>query len=351
MTTSAFSNASSNVIRGVLYFSPSCPACHAVMEEILPPLVEKYGDQLDIVGIDISIPAGQQLYMDMVSTFGLPDERLGVPTMIVGSHVLFGRYEIEEQLPGLIEQGLTARGIDWPTVPGLAGVLAAQPSSETSSVNQNTKPSEESNQPGFIKAFLRDPVANSVAVIVLIALIVIAIAVLISYLQGADHKFVHFPDFIIPLFALAGLGIAGYLSYVEFAGAKAVCGPVGNCNSVQESSYARLFGVLPIGLLGVAGYFVILATWLAKKIRLFASQNFFTLALWGLAWFGVLFSIYLTTLEPFVIGATCAWCIGSAIIMGLMLLATTAPAKEALRIDYDLDDEEEFQALTEKTRV
>jgi uncharacterized membrane protein len=37
---------------------------------------------------------------------------------------------------------------------------------------------------------------------------------------------------------------------------------------------------------------------------------------------GVLFSIYLTFLEPFVIGATCAWCLSSAVIMTLLLLTT-----------------------------
>ena len=38
---------------------------------------------------------------------------------------------------------------------------------------------------------------------------------------------------------------------------------------------------------------------------------------------GVLFSIYLTFLEPFVIGATCAWCLSSAVIMTLLLLLVT----------------------------
>jgi uncharacterized membrane protein len=33
-----------------------------------------------------------------------------------------------------------------------------------------------------------------------------------------------------------------------------------------------------------------------------------------------LFSIYLTALEPFVIGATCAWCLSSAVIVTLLLM-------------------------------
>ena len=34
---------------------------------------------------------------------------------------------------------------------------------------------------------------------------------------------------------------------------------------------------------------------------------------------GTLFSIYLTLLEPFVIGAACPWCLASAILMTLLL--------------------------------
>jgi uncharacterized membrane protein len=43
-----------------------------------------------------------------------------------------------------------------------------------------------------------------------------------------------------------------------------------------------------------------------------------------LAFLGTLFSIYLTFLEPFVIGATCMWCLSSAALM-LALLWLTVP--------------------------
>jgi hypothetical protein len=42
-------------------------------------------------------------------------------------------------------------------------------------------------------------------------------------------------------------------------------------------------------------------------------------ALLGMTTFGTLFSIYLTFLEPLVIGATCAWCLSSANINTLQL--------------------------------
>jgi len=51
-------------------------------------------------------------------------------------------------------------------------------------------------------------------------------------------------DLLTPALSIIGLGVAGYLTYVETQAVPAVCGPVGDCNAVQTSSYATLFGVL-----------------------------------------------------------------------------------------------------------
>jgi uncharacterized membrane protein len=44
---------------------------------------------------------------------------------------------------------------------------------------------------------------------------------------------------------------------------------------------------------------------------------------------GTLFSIYLTFLEPFVIGATCAWCLASSIIMAAILWLAAPQGRQA----------------------
>lgn len=44
-------------------------------------------------------------------------------------------------------------------------------------------------------------------------------------------------------------------------------------------------------------------------------------ALVAMTFAGSAFSIYLTFLEPFVIGATCAWCLTSAVLMTVLLVA------------------------------
>jgi uncharacterized membrane protein len=137
---------------------------------------------------------------------------------------------------------------------------------------------------------------------------------------------------LIPLLCLVGIGVAGYLSYVETAQVEAVCGPVGDCNTVQQSEYARLFGVLPIGILGMLGYVLILLAWAVARFGKGKPVIYARLALLGLAALGVLFSIYLTFLEPFVIGATCAWCLTSAIIMTVLLWLSLTPARAAYRV-------------------
>jgi uncharacterized membrane protein len=96
---------------------------------------------------------------------------------------------------------------------------------------------------------------------------------------------------------------------------------------VQQSEYAKLFGTLPIGVLGVIGYVLIIAAFFVQRFSQGALKENAIFLVWGFSLFGTLFSIYLTFLEPFVIGATCAWCITSALLMTALLIITTPQAK------------------------
>ena len=165
----------------------------------------------------------------------------------------------------------------------------------------------------------------TLAMVVLVGMIISLLYTLGRLLYGVfkDIKLTPLPawrDWLIPILCVIGLGVAGYLSYVEIAFVPAMCGPVGDCNSVQTSSYARLWGVLPIGVLGMGGYVAILAAWWAGRRRWGRISFFAPIALLGMTIFGTVFSVYLTYLEPFVIKAVCIWCISSAIIMTLIML-------------------------------
>jgi uncharacterized membrane protein len=63
--------------------------------------------------------------------------------------------------------------------------------------------------------------------------------------------------------------------------------------------------------------------------------------MFGMAFFGVVFSIYLTYLEPFVIRAVCLWCISSAVIMALLLLLSLPSAIWQLNAIEPEDEQED----------
>jgi uncharacterized membrane protein len=171
---------------------------------------------------------------------------------------------------------------------------------------------------------LATPMAWGEALLLIVTVFVIFRA---GQLANAAGKPLQLPGWLMPLVVLAGLIVAGYLSYVEVTHTEAVCGAVGNCNTVQESVYARLFGILPIGVFGIMGYIAILGAWLIGLTNKPELTQISHILLLVLSLFGVAFSTYLTFLEPFVIGATCAWCLTSAILMLLMLWMV---AKEGL---------------------
>jgi len=173
------------------------------------------------------------------------------------------------------------------------------------------------------------------AIAVLIGMILAVLYVVIQIIrvmQGAPvGSSSRWRDGVLIALSVLGMAIAGYLAYVETQAVAAFCGPVGDCNTVQSSPYAKLFGVLPIGVLGVIGYIAILGVWLWGRWgsgRFSAYAPLFVLAM---TLFGVLFSIYLTYLEPFVIGAVCIWCVSSAIIMTLLMLLSLRPALHVVR--------------------
>jgi uncharacterized membrane protein len=132
-------------------------------------------------------------------------------------------------------------------------------------------------------------------------------------------------DILTPVLSILGLGVAIYMTYIETQSVQAICGPLGDCNAVQNSRYATLFGWLPVGLLGAIGYATILAVWLLGRFASGVVKTFAPAAIFAMALFGTIFSIYLTYLELLVIRAVCIWCLSSAVIIALLLVFNVNP--------------------------
>jgi uncharacterized membrane protein len=116
--------------------------------------------------------------------------------------------------------------------------------------------------------------------------------------------------------ALAGLGIAGYLTAVHYGGGTPVCAVAHGCATVQQSEYAELAGV-PVALLGVLGYAAILATLARDGEGARTATAFLALA-------GAGFSGWLTYVEVFELEAICIWCVASAACMLALAVLSAA---------------------------
>ena len=319
------------IVRAVLFYSPTCPHCHYVMNEVLPPLVDKYGAQLQIAAIDVTAASGQALYQSAVEKFGITAERQGVPALVVGASVLVGSSEIPEQFPTIIEDGLAAGGEDWPAIPGLPAALAsnaaADPKAPSATGADATLATGQADQ-SLADKLNRDLAGNTVAIVFLIAMVVVFVYALVRVVRALARGTAGFTpsrpqgwlSWALAALALIGLGVSIYMAFVETSHASAICGPIGDCNTVQQSEYAALFGWLPIGVLGTIGYAAILVAWGLMHWGKDHLQRQAASALLVMALFGAAFSIYLTFLEPFVIGATCVWCLTSALCMTLILV-------------------------------
>ena len=378
------------VVQAVLFYSPTCPHCHHVITEVLIPMQEQYGPTLQILGLSTQDEAGSFLYQAAVEHYEIPENRLGVPLLIVADKLMVGSVEIEEQFPPIVEDGFSGDGVPWPDFPALFEVFpdlpttvvagSAEPvatkvavtveATETAVSTPTAEPpvapisesgdtdtavlvpeiidetEQVSELPGSpldavvddiveteAAAPPADPVGMAIGSVVLIGMLVTLGYAIGRFIVSQRNTAVILNEWTIPVIALVGLGVALYLGYVEVTHTAAVCGPVGECNIVQSSPYARLLGV-PVAGWGVLNYVTILVLWFGQRRMQGSLHTFVIWSLVLLTVFGTFYSIFLTGLELFVIRAVCLWCLSSAVIttvlMILIVLAFTQKAESEL---------------------
>jgi len=111
------------IVRLVFFWSETCPHCHEIMENYLPGVVEKHGDQLQIAYIEVTDPAHYEVYLAAIEEYNVPPVRQGVPAVYIGKTHIVGN-EIYQELEGLIDDYLARDGVAYPSIPGLDAVLA-----------------------------------------------------------------------------------------------------------------------------------------------------------------------------------------------------------------------------------
>lgn len=127
---------------------------------------------------------------------------------------------------------------------------------------------------------------------------------------------------LLLVLAVAGLGVSSYLTYTHWADSSIACGGLGSCDAVNNSEYAEIAGIY-VGFLGALFYLALFATALAWLWWRPSGLAWPVLAFWGLSVGGILYSVYLTYVELFVLEAICVYCVASAaIILATFLIST-----------------------------
>jgi uncharacterized membrane protein len=104
----------------------------------------------------------------------------------------------------------------------------------------------------------------------------------------------------IPLLAIVGMAISGYLTYLHYATVSAVCLPFMECDVVLSSPYSVMWGV-PLSLFGMVVYAFItgLGIWQLRAKN--EGKSLAALLIYVMALSGIIFTVYLYYLEIFVI--------------------------------------------------
>jgi len=120
--------------------------------------------------------------------------------------------------------------------------------------------------------------------------------------------------------ALAGAGIAAYLTYTRYTGEPIAC-TSGGCETVQRSRYASVAGV-PVAVLGLAAYLALLAAAVARGTLAAALGA-------GIALAALAFSAWLLYAQLVLIGAVCQWCLANDAVVLLAAAGALARLRAA----------------------
>ena len=78
------------VVRVVMFWLSTCGHCEYVINNVLPPLQEQYGDQLEILMLELVTEEDVDRLYETAAVVGIPANNVGVPFMLVGEQVLKG---------------------------------------------------------------------------------------------------------------------------------------------------------------------------------------------------------------------------------------------------------------------
>lgn len=120
------------------------------------------------------------------------------------------------------------------------------------------------------------------------------------------------------ILALVGLADAVYLTAEHFAGRSLRCTLISGCDEVLASSYAMLFGAIPLAALGVLAYFAVFSL---ATLAIFGSPRAARL-LPPLVAVMFVMTLWLLYVQAFILKTYCQFCLLSALITFVLAMVT-----------------------------
>jgi uncharacterized membrane protein len=133
------------------------------------------------------------------------------------------------------------------------------------------------------------------------------------------------------LTSLLGLFLSAYLYLYKIGRIGTLACGNGGCETVQLSRWSRVAGV-DVSLIGIVGYAALLVVSLASLQPGWLERRRPADLLAAVAGLGVLFTVYLTYAELFLVHAVCRWCVGSAVLITTVFVLALLERRRMRRV-------------------
>jgi uncharacterized membrane protein len=130
----------------------------------------------------------------------------------------------------------------------------------------------------------------------------------------------------VAVLSLVGVFISAYLWLFKLGKIGTIACGSGGCETVQLSPQSRFLGI-EVALIGLVGYLVLFG------LSLVSLQPRYMAGGWPVRWLvllsggAFLFTLYLKSLELFVIHAICRWCVVSAVLITAIFVLSVGEAR------------------------
>jgi uncharacterized membrane protein len=136
--------------------------------------------------------------------------------------------------------------------------------------------------------------------------------------KASGIRKINLPVYAMLVLTLIGIANAAYVAYGNYSGAQLWCPILDGCNTVINSPYSRVFGT-PMSYFGFIYYLFMFG--LAARLAYEPVANSLRFRSVLYAALGAISSVYFIYLQLALIRAICTYCLVSAILSFLLLLA------------------------------